>query len=170
MIRRFLSLTLTFLLLAGFLSAAEIIAGKWQKVDLLPSGSPIIIKTRFGEKIECTYFDSNRDSILVVDRGGNNRRIRKEEVASVIAEKYDDRLVNGAVIGLSAGVAVAMLTAAFSHDAFHRSRANIAIFGGALFGLSGMGIGTLVDYHHRGNELIYLSPGQETDPDFNHRR
>ncbi len=158
MIRRSLSLTLALLLVAGSLPAAEVIPGKWQKVDLLPSGSPIIVKTRYGEKIECIYFDSNRDSLLVVEASGNYRRVRKEEVESVVAEKYDDSLANGAIIGLSAGVGVAMLTAAFSKDALHRSRVNIAVFGSVLFGLLGMGIGTLVDYHHRGNELIYVAP------------
>ncbi len=160
MIRRFLSLAMAFLLLACSLPAAEVIRGKWQKVDMLPAGSPIIIKTRYGEKLECTYFDSNRESLLVVETGRGQRRIRKEDVESVIAEKYDDSLVNGAVIGLSAGVAAALLAAALSKDALHRSRVNIAVFGSVLFGLSGMGIGALVDYRYRGSEVIYLSPKQ----------
>ena len=157
MIRRFLSLAVASSLMICSLPAAEVIPGKWQKVDLLPAGSPIIIKTRFGEKLECSYFDSNRESILVVENGRSQRRIRKEDVESIIAQKYDDRLLNGAVIGLSAGVAAALLTAALDKDGLHRNRVNMAVFGSVLFGLAGMGIGTLIDYHHRGSEVIYVS-------------
>ena len=158
MIRRLLSIAVAFPLLVCSLPAAEVIPGKWQKVDLLPAGSPIIIKTRYGEKLECAYFDSNRESILIVETGAGQRRIRKEDVESIIAQKYDDRLLNGALIGLSVGVAVALLTAALSKDALHRSRVDIALFGSALFGLSGMGIGALVDFHHKGSEVIYVAP------------
>ncbi len=157
MIRRFPSLAMIILLLAYSLPAAEVIPGKWQKVDMLEAGSPIIIKTKYGEKLKCTYFDSNRESLLIVENGGGQRRIRKEDVESVIAEKYDDRLFNGAVIGLSVGVGATLLTAALSKDSPQRNRVNLAVFGSILFGLTGMGIGSLVDFHHRGSEVIYTA-------------
>ena len=156
--RKSLSAAMAILLLACSSQAAEVIRGKWQKVDLIPSGTPIILKAANGERMECTYISSDREMLLIVETSGNPRRIRKSEVESIIAEKYEDRLFNGAVIGLSAGVAAALLTAAASPEINNRDRAGFIAFGSVLFGLAGMCVGTLVDSHHKGRELIYLAP------------
>jgi hypothetical protein len=161
MIKRTASLVTILSFLASSLGAAEIIPGRWEKVDLLTSGSPIIIRTRYSEVIQCTYFDSNRETLLVVETSGAQRRIRKDEVDSIVAEQYDDRLRNGMLIGMSAGVAGAIALSFASEDALHRSRANIAVLGGIMFGLMGMGVGALVDYEHKGRELIYQAPKVE---------
>jgi hypothetical protein len=155
MFRKLISAAMAFLLLIVSLPAAEVIPGRWQKVDLLPAGSPITIKTIYGERVPCTYFGSDRETLLIVESRSNQRRIRKTEIESIIAEKYEDRLINGAVIGLSAGVASALLLSLARKNAPHRDRVNLAVFGSVLFGLSGMGIGTLVDFQHSGREEIF---------------
>jgi hypothetical protein len=158
MIKRAVSVATILFLLTSTLGAAEVIPGRWEKVDLLASGSPIIIRTRYSEVIQCKYFDSNRETLLVVEASGAQRRIRRDEVENIVAEQYDDGLRNGMLIGMSAGVAGAILLATASKDALHRSRANIAVLGGVLFGLMGMGVGSLIDYEHKGRELIYQAP------------
>jgi hypothetical protein len=155
MFRKFTAAALAFLLLTCSLPAAEVVPGKWQKVDLLPAGSPITIKTIYGEQVPCTYFSSDRETLLIVETLGNQRRIRKAEIESIFAEKCDDRLINGAVIGLSAGVASALLLALARGDSSHQDKVGTAVYGSILFGLCGMGIGTLVDYHHQGREEVY---------------
>ncbi len=162
--RKFLSAAMVVLLLAGSGRAADVIRGKWQKVDVMPSGTPIILKTTGGERVECTYISSDREMVLVVEADDRPRRIRKAEVESIVAEKYEDRLLNGAVIGLSAGVAIALVTAAVSTEVNHRDRAGFAVFGGVLFGLAGMCVGSLVDAHHKGREVVYLAPGAAEKP------
>jgi hypothetical protein len=158
MARRTASAVTILFFFASTLRAAEVIPGRWEKIDLLASGSPITVRTRYSEVIQCTYYDSNRESLLVVETSGAQRRIRKEEVETVIAEQYDDSLKNGMLIGLAAGVAGAIAMASASKDALHRSSANIAVFGSILFGLMGMGVGALADYEHKGRELIYQVP------------
>ncbi len=146
------------MLIAPHLHAAEVIPGRWEKVDLLIAGSSITVKTRYSEVIRCSYYDSNRDSLLVVEPGGKQRRIRKDEVESIIAEQYDDSLKNGMLIGMASGVGAALLLAFASDKSLHRSRANIAVFGSIMFGLMGLGVGALVDYEHKGREVIYQAP------------
>jgi hypothetical protein len=126
-------------------------------VDLLLAGSEIIIKTKYSELLAVRYFGSDWETLLIVDARGGQRRISKAVIESITAEEYDDSLVNGALLGLSAGVGLALLLALISRNWAGHSRGANAAFGGILFGLGGMGIGSLIDYHHRGREVIYLA-------------
>lgn len=155
MARRTLVALMAFVLPICNLSSAEVVRGKWQKVDNLAPASPITITTRPGERLKCTYFSSDRETLLVVEAGGKQRRIPKSVIQTVIAEKYDDRLINGAVVGLIGGITSAALLATLPKDMSHRTRVTTGIFGGVLFGLTGLGIGALIDYHHQGSEVIY---------------
>jgi hypothetical protein len=154
MLRRCLSAILIWVLTVCALSAGEILRGRWQLVDALTAGSPITIQTSAGEQLPCLYFSSDRESILIVETRGGQRRILKSAIESVTAEKYDDRLRNGAILGMAAGVSVAMCLGMIPEDT-RRNRVSMMTFGSVLFGLSGMGLGTLIDFHHKGRQLIY---------------
>jgi len=158
MARRCAATVVAILLVTGSLPAAEIIRGKWQKVESLPAGSPIVIRTLQGEQIECTLFGSDSETLLIVEVTGIQRRIGKSMVQSIVASRYDDRLRNGAIIGLSAGLGFTALLATLPSYRHPNDRATVAIFGAVLFGLSGMGLGTLVDHEHQGRELVYEAP------------
>jgi hypothetical protein len=155
MLRKFLSGILACLLATCTLPAAEILPGRWQLVDALPAGTPITIQTRAGERLPCLYFSSDRESLLVVQDRGGQRRILKSTIESVVAEKYDDRLRNGSILGMAAGVGVAVCLATIPGDMTRRNRVNMTTFGSVLFGLCGMGLGALIDFHHKGRQLIY---------------
>jgi hypothetical protein len=116
---------IAILLLACSSEAAEVIRGKWQKVDLMSSGTPIILKAANGERMECTYISSDREMLLVVDTSGNPRRIRKSEVESIIRSTMTGR--SWIDIGLSVGVAAALI-AAISPEINHRDRAGRGIW------------------------------------------
>ena len=162
MARRSLAAATALLMLAGTVHGAEVIAGKWQKVDLLTAGSPILIKTIYAEQVECLYFSSNRETLLIVETHGVQRRISKEVIETVTALEYDDTLANGMVLGLAAGLCAALLMALVPRDPSASNRATTAVFGGVLFGLSGMGIGALADFHHKGREVLYRAPSPRT--------
>jgi hypothetical protein len=155
MLRRFSSAMLIWSLAVCTLPAGEILRGRWQLVDALSAGSPITIQTSAGEQLPCLYFSSDRESILIVETRGGQRRILKSSIESVTAEKYDDRLRNGAILGIAAGVGVAMCLGMIPKDMTQRNRVNMMTFGSVLFGLTGMGLGTLVDFHHKGRQVIY---------------
>jgi hypothetical protein len=163
MFRRRLCTAIVMSLICGSLQAAEVIPGRWQLVDMLPAGSPVTIKTTAGEQVSCLYFYSDRESVLVVENQGSQRRIPKSIIESVVAEKYDDSIRNGALLGAAAGVGFAVIAAIAPGDMTHRTRVNVGTFGSVLFGLCGMGVGALLDFHHRGRELIYQAK-KKADP------
>lgn len=159
---RCISPCLILLLLAGAVPVpAQVIPGKWQKVDLLPAGSEIIIKNESGEVLECYYFSSTREILLVVESvSKEQRRIPKSSVKLITAKDYDDRLLNGALLGLSVGVAAGIGVTTVSESARQRNSTTDRAFGAFLFGMLGMGLGILIDYHRRGQEVVYEAPGK----------
>jgi len=157
MTRSLVAAATAIVLLAGPLRGSEIIHGRWEKVDLLTAASPILIKTIYAEEIDCLYFSSDRETLLIVETSGVQRRIAKAVIERVTAREYDDTLTNGMILGLAAGIGAALLVALVPKDSTS-SRTTTGIFGGVLFGLSGMGIGAMVDFHHKGSEVIYQAP------------
>ncbi len=155
MTRKCISAVLAFLVLLCSLPAADVIPGRWEKVDLLISKTPILVKMRSGEQFEATFFSSDRNVLLVVETGGALRRVRKAEVDTVVAEKYDDSLKNGVITGLLVGVAGAALLTFAGHKPDQGSRAPTGVLRGVMLGLVGSGMGALVDYHHKGREVIF---------------
>lgn len=155
MARKCISTVLALLIPLCSLPAADVIPGRWEKVDFLVSKTPVLIKMSSGEEFEATFFSSDRAVLLVVDAGGGLRRVRKAEVETVIADKYDDRLKNGAISGLLVGVGGAALLTFVPRDSEHDRRVSTAVFKGVLLGMVGMGLGALVDYHHKGREVLY---------------
>jgi len=138
---------------------AQVIPGKWQKVDLLTAGSEITIRTNYGETLDCFYFSSARESLLVVESiSKEQRRIPKGSVKQIIARHYDDRLRNGAVLGFTAGAASGIAITAATSTRRHRNTITDRVLGSLLFGLLGMGVGVLVDYRHKGEEVLYQAP------------
>lgn len=157
---KYLSAAMALLLLGCTMPvSAQVIPGRWEKVDNLPAESEIIIKTRYGEVVECMYFSSDRETLLIVETGARGqRRILKSSVEKVTASKYDDRLTNGALIGLSAGAGFGALLASISRSASLGNSAGDRVLGAAVFGVLGMGVGALIDYEHRGREVLYEAP------------
>jgi hypothetical protein len=144
-------------------ASAEVIPGKWQKVDLLLSGTQIILKTHYGEILDCIYFSSTDDILLVVESvSKQQRRILKSSVEKITATQYDDRLLDGSLIGLSVGTGLGLAFTSATNTARHKNSISDRVIGCALFGLLGMGLGALVDYRHRAPEVVYQAP-QKTD-------
>jgi hypothetical protein len=138
---------------------AQVIPGKWQKVDLLTAGSEVIIRTNYGETLDCFYFSLTDEFLLVVESiSREQRRIPKSSIKQITARRYDDRLRNGALLGLTAGAVsgIAITTATSSRR--HKNTAADRVFGSLLFGLLGMGVGVLIDYRHKGDEVLYQAP------------
>ena len=152
-------LTITLLIIQASPAPAEVIPGKWQKVDLLLAGSKIILKTGYGEILDCIYFGSDDETLLVVESvSKQQRRISKTSVEKITATEYDDRLLNGSLIGLSIGAGLGIALTSATEIARQRNGVGNRVLGCALFGLLGVGFGALVDYKHRGSEVLYEAP------------
>jgi hypothetical protein len=142
---------------------AEVIPGRWEKVDGLTPGMPIIIKLKAGDRVECSFKSSSPRDITCVDEEGIERQVPKAEVQRVEStKKVGDGLRNGAWMGAGVGAACGILALYAYADSVTASG---PIWGGEsstyflAAGLVGAGIGaaagTAVDAAIKGNEVLY---------------
>lgn len=109
--------TLTFVLAviilpATFLQAA-VIPGRWEKVEALESGFPIVVKLTSGEQYKADYVRLDADDLIIEEAGGLEIRLRKEHVKQVASQAriVNDSLWQGAVIGGAIGAVAGIIPA-----------------------------------------------------------
>jgi hypothetical protein len=104
--QKLISTALTILLTVATVQA-EVVAGRWEKVQALPPGSAIIVSLVGGERFECTFNKIESDEILFNELNGKERRIPKGLILKIeSAAVVHDRLRNGILIGTLVGAAV----------------------------------------------------------------
>lgn len=150
-------------LLTHALLNAQVLPGRWEKVDALAAGIPIIVKMNSGDRVEGKFQSTDFDCILLTRLDGWEVRLPKSAIRSIeTTVRVSDRLRNGAWIGAGAGALAGMLAMA----AYARSvTASGPIWGeetpGYILGaaLVGAGAGALtgaaVDASIKSNEVIY---------------
>jgi hypothetical protein len=147
-------LSLTF----GSLTAG-VIPGRWEKVDRLPLGKPIILTLKTKDRIAGAFQRSDAKTLEVVDPSGEERSIPKSEVKEIVSgEKTQDGLGNGALIGMGVGlgVALAMLAVAASKEGYVLPSAK---WGAPLLGIGvGLGAGLAIDASRQSREVLYVAP------------
>jgi hypothetical protein len=132
-------------LLASFLQGG-VIPGRWEKVDGLQPGSKIILTLKAGDRLKCTFKDSDSTSLRISD-AGQELVIPKDSIAKVVREnrRSNKPAVIGAAIGALAGVASAAGSPAPDMSIFgepvRRDRTSITVscilFGAVLGYLTG---------------------------------
>lgn len=153
---------LVILLVVNFLTSPALLAcgnpvpGRWEKVDMLPSGKLIVLTLKFSDQIAGTFKKSDADTLVVADPSGKERRIPKSEVRKIVSgEQIRDSLSNGALIGMGVGVGVALAllaAAAFSEGEVLPS----AKWGAPLLGIGvGLGAGLVIDASQERTEVLY---------------
>ena len=160
--KRFFS-SLVLLLVTTTSLQAQTIPGRWEKVDALAPGTPIIVKLRAGDRFEGAFKNTDPEGISLTDRRQKELRVPKSAVRTVeTAAKVRDRLRNGAWIGAGLGSLSGMVAVI----GFARSvTASGSIWGQEMTGymvgagLVGAGIGALagtaVDAAMKSGEVIY---------------
>jgi len=150
-------------LLIDALLCAQVLPGRWEKVDALAAGIPLIIKMNSGDRVEGKFQSADFDGILLTSLDGREVRLPKSGIRSIeTTVKVSDRLRNGIWIGAGAGALAGMIAML----AYARSvTASGSIWGedttGYLVGsaLVGAGAGALagaaVDASIKSNEVIY---------------
>ncbi len=154
---------LAVFLLATSIIRAETIPGRWEMVDGLKLGKPIIVKLKAGDRIECLFKGSSPNDISFIDQAGYERRLPKEEILRIEStEKARDGLKNGTWIGAGLGTAGAIAglyayaeSVTASGPIWDRESAGYFL----TAGLAGAGIGALaglvVDASIKKNEILY---------------
>ncbi len=97
---------LAILLLAALTARADVIPGRWEIVDGLKPGTPIIVKLKAGDRMEGILKGSSPANLTFIDVTGNEVKLTETEILRVeSAEKTKDSLKNGALIGAGLGAA-----------------------------------------------------------------
>ena len=134
---------------------AMVVPGRWEKVAAEKPGSNIIVSMVYGDVMHCSFISLSDDSIIVSTLDGVKREYSKADVARITtADKRQDSLVNGALIGAaSVGIPAGILIAGAVDAPSEKVAVPIAIFTGI-----GAGIGLLVDAGIKDYVTLYEAP------------
>jgi len=152
------------ILMGAAAARAEVILGRWEKVEALAPGSVVIVTIQGGERLEASFGSIGPDDIIFIEPSGTERRlpriaIQKIESAAVVR----DRLRNGTLWGLAAGAAAGILgIVAFGESATEGPvawgdedgpgyLASGALVGGGV----GAALGAIIDASVKHHEVLY---------------
>jgi hypothetical protein len=104
---------------------ASVIPGRWEKVDGLGAGFPIVVKLTSREKYKADYVRLDADDLIIEEAGGLEIRLRKEHVKHVASQAriVNDSLWQGAVIGAGIGAVAGIIPAAAIANEGNQERA-----------------------------------------------
>ena len=143
---------------SGLLNA-QVIPGRWEKVDALLQGEEIIVTLKAGDRLECAIKESGADDLTVITSTGRELKVAKSEVSKIVSgEEIKDSLLNGALIGVGVGLGIVLagLTIAASGEGEVLASAK---WGAPLLGLgAGLGVGMAIDASRQGTEVLYQAP------------
>ena len=138
---------------------AQVIPGRWEKLDSQPVGKQIIVTLKAGDRLECAFKESGADDLTVITSTGSELTIAKSEVREIESqERIKDSLNNGALIGMGIGlgVVVALLAVAASGEGEVLASAK---WGAPLLGIgAGLGVGMAIDASQQRTEVLYQAP------------
>jgi len=150
-------------MLAGSILQAEVIPGRWEIVDSLESGTPITIRLKEGDRIECSLKTVNSEALELIDATGQIFTIPKSAVKQILGPgKEKDSNLDGTLWGLALGGAGGAILGAATKKSLDAG-ASAASYVGAV-ALIGAGIGALtgysVDYSLKSRPVIYRAPNE----------
>ncbi len=143
-------------LLGSSLLLGGVIPGRWEKVQALAIGTPIVVRLHEGDRVACTFQRLTEHEITVTRYDGveatfSKSRVRAIQGVEVVADqRWDGPLIGfgigaGSYLGLHAAACCAPSEA---HDA------GAALFFGGIGAL----IGFIADHNVKRPEAIYLAP------------
>jgi hypothetical protein len=152
------------ILMAAAAARAEVIPGRWEKVEALAPGTAVIVMIQGGERLETSFGSISPDEIIFKEPSGTERRlpriaIQKIESAAIVR----DRLRNGALWGLAAGAAAGILGVVAFGESVTEGPVDWGgedgpgyLVGGALVGGGiGAALGAIIDASVKHREVLY---------------
>lgn len=140
---------------------ADVIPGRWEIIERLESGTPITIKLKEGDRMECSLKAVDAKALEVVDSTGQVIAVPKSAVDQILGiEKEKDSNLNGTLWGLAIGGAGGTVIGAATSSRASNEGASAAAWTAGL-GLVGAGIGALTGYlgdsAQRSSPVLYRS-------------
>ncbi len=137
------------LLFHSVLLHAQVIPGRWEKVEAQKQGTVLTVIMKSGDRFDCTFEDLQMDT-LVVETGAGERRIPKVDVQrleTLVPDSVKDGTVKGVVIGAVAlGVFAGVACASCSGFGCGDDQLQVALVFGTVGAVIGAGIGAAIGY------------------------
>ncbi len=142
---------------------AQVIPGRWEKVEAQKQGTELTLILHSGEQVYGLLEEVTHDTVIVIEEGGGQRSITKFSIHRVETTRIDSTR-NGTWIGLAVGGAVGSISGALFAGGFADFPAAGDYLGGALLcGGIGAGIGAAIGYKvdkdadHIMAEVLYVA-------------
>lgn len=153
-----------FLILASPLGVqpafASVVPGKWEKVELLPEGTQIIITLQSGAKMRAALEAVGPHALKLREEGRNvSIQLPKDEVAKIVEQsRRADSVVDGTWKGALGGAIVGSpwLIWGLNSKSDDATSVGAGIF--LLHLLVGTGVGAGVDAAHLSRRVLYRAP------------
>ena len=146
----------TLVMLASLPAAsANVVPGRWEKVDSLAQGTGIIVKMDGGDRFEGEFLSSDTLSLSIRTFDEEERDLPKSGVKKIetIEKSGHNRIWDGALIGGAIGAAtMALVTAGFGGD--KNTMGGPVLLGAGI----GAGIGLGLDAAEGARETLYVAP------------
>ncbi len=164
MVRTARSVGVCLLLLShSVLLHAQVIPGRWEKVEAQNQGTELTLILHSGEQVYGLLEEVTTDTVIVIEEGGGQRSITKLSVHHVETTRIDSTR-NGTLIGLAIGGAAGSISGAWFATALSERPSASDYLGGALIcGAIGAGIGAAIGYKvdkeadHKRPEVLYVA-------------
>jgi hypothetical protein len=145
--------------------AAEIVRGRWEKVEMLKPGTSIVVRLKAGDRMEGRYQALNGEEFKIKDFSNSERSLSKQSILSIeTAGKVEHKLRNGAIWGAVIGAPVGIVVAVKFHSSIGGRNAAwssedklLVVAGGLVTGGIGAGLGMLINSRNKDAELLYLA-------------
>ena len=155
--RRTATAVLILLIIATASLHAAVIPGRWEKVEDLEEGYPIIVTMKGWERIKGAFHGLGEESLLLMKDNGKELDLPKADVIKVESQDKpnNDSLLNGPMWGAILGGGLSALGMALSHDDLPSDEIVGVI---ALSAGLGAGIGFVGDVLIKTPEVFYEAP------------
>jgi hypothetical protein len=145
--------------------AAEIIRGRWVKVEVLKPGTDIVVKLKAGDRVEGLYQALNGEELKIKDFSNSELSLPKQSILSIeTAKKMKHKLRNGAIWGAVIGAPVGIVAAVKAHSslgfgtsAWSSGDKQLVVAGGLVTGGIGAGLGMLINSRNNHAQPLYLA-------------
>ena len=145
-------------MLASSTLQAEVIPGRWEIVDSLESGTPITVRLKEGDRIECSLKTVNSEALELIDATDQVIIIPKSAVKQILGPgKEKDSNLNGTLWGLALGGAGGAVLGAATKKTLDAGASAGSYT--AVLAMIGAGLGALtgytVDYSLNSRPVLY---------------
>lgn len=150
-----------FILISSSLLNAQVVPGRWEKVDSLPANAQLTITLKSGNEANYIFNSSDSANLAVQSESGTELVIPKADVAKVVRLKPPSNQAAwiGAGVGAAAGavpIAVAFCSADGCRGEGNIVAATVAV--SALGALVGYSIGKALADDSPSEEVVFQAP------------